>query len=79
MTPLERAVVETMARLNHPLGPEDPPYPASLLPIAQGVIEVVQAFEEWRHSETQPELGGLDLTDEEFDSFMAAIGKGGHA
>lgn len=79
MTPLERVVVETMARLNHPHQPGDPPYPASLLPIAQAVIEAVRNFEEWRHSETQPTVGGLDLTDEEFDSFMAATGKGNHA
>lgn len=42
MTDLERAVIKTMAAHNGPQKPEDPPYPWSLLPMAQAVIEVVR-------------------------------------
>ena len=42
VTPLERAVVDTMARLNHPITKDDPPYPICLLPIARAVIETVR-------------------------------------
>lgn len=38
---LTAEVVATMARLNTSIGPDDPPYPASLTPIAEAVIAVV--------------------------------------
>lgn len=44
-TDLERAVIDTIARLNRPQTRDDVPYPASLLPIAQAVIEVVRSAE----------------------------------
>jgi hypothetical protein len=42
MDDLTRAVVAKMAELNTPIGPDDPPYPASLTPIAEAVIGVVR-------------------------------------
>lgn len=41
MPDLATEVVATMARLNGPITPDDPPYPASLAPIAEAVIAVV--------------------------------------
>ena len=41
MTPLERAVIETMAAHNGPQREEDAPYPWSLLPMARAVIKIV--------------------------------------
>lgn len=46
MTPLESAVVDAIVRTNHPVRRNDPPYPASLLPIAREVIEAVRQFDE---------------------------------
>lgn len=46
VTPLERAVVDTMARHNKPITEDDPPYPVSLLPIAQAVIDVVRSWDD---------------------------------
>lgn len=45
MTPLEKAVLADMVRLNHPITSEDPPYPASLMPIVRAVIATVKGFE----------------------------------
>lgn len=38
MTALEDRVIAVMAAHNHPLRPDDPPYPESLRPIARAVI-----------------------------------------
>jgi hypothetical protein len=46
VTPLERAVMDEMVRLNKPITSDDDPYPISLLPIVRAVIETVKGFKE---------------------------------
>lgn len=41
MTPLESKVLDTIVSLNRPMDRDDPPYPASLMPIVVAVIDVV--------------------------------------
>jgi hypothetical protein len=42
VTDLERVVLAEMVRLNTPITQDDPPYPASLMPIVRAVIEAVR-------------------------------------
>jgi hypothetical protein len=45
VTDLERAVLAEMVRLNAPITKDDPPYPASLMPIVRAVIEAVRTHD----------------------------------
>lgn len=69
VTDLERAVLAEMVRLNTPITKDDPPYPASLMPIVRAVIEAVRSHAE---QEASASNGVLDAEEKAFTRAVAA-------